>query len=107
SGRVCTFDILLFNKTTQAVYSDTIVMITFTNGNDTYIPNLQPATMPLCPSNFNPCMLTGQCSLSTSKTGTLSLCTSADGSACTPPPTNNTYSYNQNVYFQTAIPNAT
>ena len=105
-SRVCTFDILLFNSTTQAVYSDTIVKITFTDGNDTYIPNLNPATIPLCPANFNPCLLTGQCSLSTTKTGALSLCDGADGSTCTPPPTNNTYSYNENIYFQTAIQNA-
>lgn len=103
-GRVCTFDILLFNETTQAVYSDTIVMITFTNGNDTYIPNLNPATIPMCPSNFNPCLLTGQCSLSTTKTGTLSLCNSGE---CTPPPPNNTYSYNENVYFQTILKSST
>lgn len=106
NGRVCTFGVLAYNEATQAVYSDTIVMITFENGNNTYIPNLNPATIPLCPSNFNPCMLTGQCSLSTTKTGTLSLCDSADGSACATPSSNNTYSYNENVYFQTAIQNA-
>lgn len=105
-GRVCTFDILAYNESTQAVYSDTIVMISFANGNTTYIPNLNPATIPLCPSSFNSCMLTGQCSLSTTKTGELSLCDSADASTCTPPPTNNTYSYNENIYFQTAIQNA-
>ncbi len=106
-GRICTFDILLFNATTQAVYSDTIVMITFTNGDATYIPNLNPATIPMCPANFNPCLLTGQCSLSTTKTGALSLCDGADGFECAPPPTNSTYSYNENVFFQTAIKTAT
>ena len=103
NGIVCTFDFLVYNEATQAVYSDTIVMMTFTNGNNTYIPNLNPATLPLCPPSFNPCVLTGQCSLSSTKTGTLSLCDSTDGSACAAPPSSNTYSYNENVYFQTLI----
>ena len=103
NGQVCSFDFLVYNEVTQAVYSDTIVMITFTNGNNTYIPNLNPATLPLCPSTFNPCVLTGQCSLSSTKTGTLSLCDSADGSACAVPPVSNTYSFNENVYFQTLL----
>ena len=105
-GRTCTFDILAYNEATQAVYSDTIVMITFTNGNTTYIPNLNPATIPICPSNFNPCILTGTCTQTSSKTGALSLCDSADASTCTPPPTSNTYSYNENIYFQTALKTA-
>ena len=103
NGIVCTFNFLAYNEATQAVYSDTIVMITFTNGNNTYIPNLNPGTIPICPSNFNPCILTGTCTLTSSKTGALSLCDSTDGSACAAPPSNNTYSYNENVYFQTAI----
>ena len=102
-GVVCSFDFLVYNEATQAVYSDTIVMITFTNGNNTYIPNLFPATLPLCPANFNPCLLTGTCTLTSSTTGSLTLCDSADGSACAAPPSNNTYSYNENVYFQTLL----
>ena len=103
-GIVCTFDFLVYNEATQVVYSDTIVMMTLINGAMTYPPpNFNPAMLPLCPSNFNPCVLTGQCSLSPTKTGTLSLCDSTDGSACAAPPSNNTYSYNENVYFQTLI----
>ena len=105
-GRACSFDMLAYNKATQAVYSDTMLMITFTNGNNTYIPNLNPATLPICPANFNPCILTGTCTQSTTKLGTLSLCDSADSSACTPPPTNDTYAYNENVYFQTLLKTA-
>lgn len=103
NGTVCTFDFLAYNEVTQAVYSDTIVTLQFTNGNNTYIPNFNPATLPICRSNFNPCVLTGQCSLSSTKVGSLSLCDSTDGSACAAPPSNNTYAYNENVYFQTAI----
>ena len=99
----CAFIVLVYNTSTQAVYSDTEFQITLTNGDNTYIPNLNPATLPLCPSSFNPCVLDGTCSLSTSKSAQLSLCDSADSATCTPPPPNNTYAYNENVYFQTAI----
>ncbi len=100
---VCTFDFLAYNEATQAVYSDTIAMITITNGQNTYIPNLNPGTIPICPSNFNPCILTGTCTLTPSKTGSLTLCDSADGSSCTSPPVPVTYHYNENIYFQTAL----
>ncbi|MCX6392026.1 MAG: hypothetical protein NTX95_05995 [Actinobacteria bacterium] len=114
---MCTFDIFAYNEITQAIFSDTLLQVTFpgittayTPSTDpskwpttTIIPNLNPATLPLCPSNFNPCVLEGTCTLTSSKTGSLTLCDSADGSSCTAPPVNNTYSYNENVYFQTAI----
>lgn len=103
NGRVCTFDFLVYNEETQAVYSDTIVMITFTNGNNTYIPNLNPGTIPICPANFNPCILTGTCTQTSSTTGSLTLCDSADGSSCTAPPVPVTYHFNENIYFQTAL----
>lgn len=99
----CTFDFLAYDEQTQVVYSDTIVEIAMTPGtpNTTYIPNLNPATLPICPANLNPCILTGQCSLSTTKVGTLALCTGAD--SCAPPHSSGAYSYNENVYFQTSI----
>ncbi len=103
NGQTCTFDFLVYNEKTQAVYSDTIGMITFGPGNNAYLPNLNPATLPICPASFNPCILTGTCTQSTTKLGTLSLCDSADSSVCTPPPTNDTYAYNENVYFETVL----
>jgi hypothetical protein len=101
NGETCSFLITASNQETKATYCTTDIMITFTNGNYTYIPNLQPATLPLCPSNFNPCMLTGQCSLSSNKTGNFRLCDSSN--LCTTPPNNSSYSYNENVYFSTNI----
>jgi hypothetical protein len=80
---VCSFNVTAANKVTGAVYSNTEVMITFTNGNNTYIPNLQPAVMPICPHTFNPCVLTGDCTLSTQKSGQLQLCENA--TSCTSP----------------------
>jgi hypothetical protein len=101
---VCTFDFLVYNKATQVVYSDTIVMITLGRyGNNTYIPNLNPATIQICPANFNPCVLTGTCTQTSSTTGSLTLCDSADGSSCTAPPVPVTYHFNENIYFQTAL----
>ena len=118
---MCTFDVFAYNEITQAIYSDTLLQVTFpgittayTPSTDpsrwpttTIIPNLNPATLPLCPSNYNPCVLEGTCALTSSKTGSLTLCDSADGSSCTVPPANNTYSYNANVYFQTILKSST
>lgn len=105
NGETCSFLMILSNLSTQSIYSQTELMITLTNGNNTYIPNLNPATLPICPSNFNPCILSGNCPLGTTKDGELSLCDSADSATCASPPNNETYNYNENVYFQTAITN--
>jgi hypothetical protein len=114
---ICTFNILAYNETTQVVYSDTLIQVSVvgttasyapsanqsTWPTNTYIPNLNPATIQVCPSNFNPCILTGTCTLTSSKVGSLSLCDSADGSSCTAPPVPVTYHFNENIYFQTAL----
>jgi hypothetical protein len=98
----CTFDILSYNTTTQVVYSDSIVAFTLVDSLNptTYIPNLNPATVPICPASLNPCVLSGACSLSTTKVGVLSLC--EDAASCTAP-VDTTYSYNSNVYFALSI----
>jgi hypothetical protein len=101
AGRVCGFTFLVTNRTSQAVYSDTLVLITFTDGSTTYIPNLNPATIPICASNLNPCLLTGQCGQSTAtKYGAIPLCTSG---TCVPPPARPSKSYNDNIYFQAPV----
>lgn len=101
----CEFMIDFTNSQTGAVFSETIVQILLIPGNQTYIPNLEPAALPLCPENFPPCVLSGQCALGDSKFGQLSLCDSAASETCTPPTPTNTYSYNENVYFQSSISN--
>ncbi len=97
NGRVCSFLNILANKQTQAVYCTTELMITFVNGNNTYIPNLNPATLPVCPQNFNPCVLTGQCNLSSDQAQALTLCESAE---CTAQPAQKSYTYDEDIYFQ-------
>ena len=97
----CTFDYLAYSTTSGVVYSDTLLQISLAGGNQTITPNLNPATLPLCPTALNPCVLEGTCSVSTSKEGALSLCGSADAAVCEPPPTYTTYAYNVNVYFET------
>ena len=96
----CTFDFVGYSTRTQVVYSDTLLQISLTTGGETIIPNLNPATLPLCPTTITPCLLTNTCSATTSKVGSLSLCDSADAATCDPPPTSSTYSFNDIVYFQ-------
>ena len=106
SGWNCEFSITAFNSDTSTIYSQTQVQFVLPTGLPvTDVPNLNAATLPICPQTINACVLTGTCTLSTTKNGALTLCDSADYSVCTPPPTNNTYSYNQNVYFQSSITN--
>lgn len=64
SGTDCTFVVVASDKATGGVFSTTELMVTFFAGNNTYIPDLQPATLPLCPETFDPCVLTGDCALS-------------------------------------------
>lgn len=96
NGRVCSFLNILSNRQTQSVYCSTELQVPFDNGNNTYIPNLNPATLPLCPENFNPCLLTGQCTLSSDQAAALTLCESAE---CTAPPANKNYTFNEDLYF--------
>ena len=99
---VCMFDVLVFNTLTQAVYSDTLLEIELLPGGQTFIPNLNPATMPLCPGTPDTCILTGTCTLSPSKLGTLTLCENA--ASCTASqPGGSTYSLNSTVYFQALL----
>lgn len=101
NGEVCSFLVILTNLSTQAIYSQTEILITMTNGNDTYIPNLNPATIPICGNRINECLIEGTCTFDTSEDGELSLCTSPTITTCASPPS--TYSYNENIYFQTSI----
>ncbi len=94
----CNFFITLKNKTTGTVYSQTETQITFPGGNSTFLPELNPATLPICNNTINGCIVDGTCSLSTEKLGNLTLCESS--TSCLPPPNNNGYGYNENNYYQ-------
>ena len=106
---VCTFTITASNSVTGTVYSTTLVQIALTGGTIQFIPELEPATLPICNHPVADCLTTGTCSLSTSKVGAISLCSS--GSQCTNPTENGSgtqgagygSSYNSNVYFQTSV----
>lgn len=101
NGSICTFLITLNNSETDTIYSQTLLDMTMMTGNQTYIPNLNPATLPLCPSNFNPCLLSDTCPLSPDKEGDLELCESSTSCISPSLPNNQSYDYNENVYFQT------
>lgn len=56
----CEFTVVLSNKTTGQVYSLTETSLTL-DGNQTTVPNLNPATIPICRASYTPCLLTGTC----------------------------------------------
>jgi hypothetical protein len=64
-GLLCDFDIVLSNRTTLTIYSQTVYQMTMTAGNQTLIPNLEPATLPICNNTLQPCWLNGTCTGST------------------------------------------
>lgn len=82
----CRVTLFAWNTETQAIYTETQIMLVL-NGDQTLIPNLLPATAPLCNSTLNDCLLEGSCSLPTEQEGQLQLCESPTSCAAPPPPT--------------------
>ena len=78
----CLFEVTLLDENDGDVFSTTEVRIALVEGGNTVIPDLNPAVMPICPLQVNQCLLTGECTLSTRKAGSLQLCESA--TSCTP-----------------------
>lgn len=101
---MCELNIFAENRITGTIYSTTVIEVSFSKigsgAAEEYIPELNPATLPICDNTLNPCLVEGTCTLSTEKTGALSLCESS--TSCTLPP-NSPYSVDSNVYFQTAL----
>ncbi len=83
AGTACSFQVVAQNTDNQAIYSFTEIMVPFSSGTDTYIPDLNPARVPICADNVEPCVLTGTCSPWNSNTGRLQWCESPG--SCTPP----------------------
>jgi hypothetical protein len=50
-GDVCNFIAIFSNSSTLTVYSQTILQVVLTSGNQNIIPNLEPATLPICEDN--------------------------------------------------------
>ncbi len=93
----CLFNIVLQNKTTGMIYSQTEYQMEIFPGNNTNIPQLEPATLSICNNTLNNCLVDDSCSLSTEKLGSLTLCGSSG--SCVSPPNSNSYGYNENNYL--------
>jgi hypothetical protein len=70
----CSFVVTVLDDDDGTVFSTTEVSIPLTGGDNTFIPNLNPATLPICPLTAQQCLVDGTCSVSASKEGSLSLC---------------------------------
>lgn len=93
TGNTCRFDIILSNKQTKTIYCSTVYAIEMTNGNQTILPNLEPATLPICNNTINSCLISNTCSLSSEPYGELKLCESS--LSCVTPPNSAFNPYNQ------------
>jgi hypothetical protein len=103
-GSTCLFSVTLSNSQTNTIFSTTEIQVDLNPGNDTIIPQLLPATVPVCADPISECLLAGSCTPATKISTQLSLCPGSSGT-CSSPSTINPYAYNQNVYFQTSIGN--
>ncbi len=79
-GSICSFLIVLSNASTDTIYCQTIFQLIMTSGNQTIIPDLEPATLPIVNNNLHQCLLTDTCTLSTTKTGSINLGTESPNS---------------------------
>ncbi|MFM7693163.1 MAG: hypothetical protein ACKO7U_02475 [Actinomycetota bacterium] len=100
----CRVTLIAWNTVTQVIYSETQIMLVL-NGNQTMIPDLNPATRPLCNNTLNDCLLEGTCVLSTQQEGQLRLCESPTSCSALPPSPG--WGVSDSIYFQTAIRDAT
>lgn len=82
-GAECTFVVTVLDKVDGTVFSTTEFQLPLTEGDNTIIPDLNPATVPICPQQNQQCVLDGTCTLSTSPPGPISLCDS--GGNCDKP----------------------
>lgn len=76
----CVVDVTVLDGADGDVFSTTEVEVPLNGGNDTLIPNLNPAVLPICPQALDQCLLTGTCAPA-KKTGWLGLC--GDAATCT------------------------
>ncbi len=106
SNYVCDFEIHGWNSQTGAIYTSTIwsLVLPVPGTSGPYLPELQPATLPICNSTFQPCLLTGTCNL-TPSIAPIRLCDSP--TSCELPPPSSTSGYTDTTYFQTVITQVT
>jgi len=103
SGYLCDFVAIVYNSATGSIYGTTNIQLNLQQSAaaGVVIPNLEPATVPICDGTLNPCILEGTCQLATTKTlETLQLCESA--ASCTPAPAT-LYVYNESIFFNVIV----
>jgi len=106
SGYLCDFVAIVYNSATGTIYGATNIQLNLQQSAaaGVVIPNLEPATLPICDGVLNPCILEGTCQSSTTKTlETLQLCDSAVNCTAT---SATLYDFNETVFFDVFLPSS-
>lgn len=91
---ICNVQVVAYNTGTQAIYSETLLEVNM-RVSSVSVPELEPASLPICNPSLPPCMLSGTCSLSTVSNHGITLCSTPAGcSASTTSP-----GYTDTIYF--------
>jgi hypothetical protein len=90
NGLVCSFTIVLSNRTSGSVYSETLYEITMNTGSQSIVPQLEAASLPIYKPIYNSCLLSNTCQL-------------APSVLPFPELPHAPYSYNDSVYFQVLV----
>jgi len=100
----CNFEIWAWNSESGSVYSTTVIQIVLPAPGRTssFVPQLLPATLPVCVTPLNPCLASGSCP--TTPLSSIKLCESP--TSCAMPSAPSTFDYNDTIYFQRAVPPA-
>jgi hypothetical protein len=106
SGYRCGFEMYGWNSQTGAIYTSTVwsFVLPAPGTPDTYVLDVQPATLPICSSTINPCLISGTCNL-TPSIAPISLCDSPTSCALSAPST--TSGYADTTYFRTVLTQVT
>lgn len=95
----CQFTVVLDNRSSRTVYSETVLDITPRNGQTIASPpQLIPATVMICDDSLDTCLTDSECDLSTSEVGVLQLCESPN--SCSTVPNVSQYDWNTNPYYK-------
>jgi len=100
---LCDLKVIASNNQTGTIYSQTDIRLTVNASLlQTFIPTLNPATVPVCNDTLSACLLSRTCTLSTDNIGELRLC--SDPSSCSTPSDPATgYSVSSTVTFTVAL----
>ena len=70
----CEFFVTVSDNVDGTVFSTTEVSIPLTGGDNTIIPNLNPAALPICPHTVDSCLTDGSCAESQAPNSSIQLC---------------------------------